>query len=347
MMRVIEAEEPRARELQVSADLAMARQVHTLFAAMACAVFVVNAAGVIEDTNAAALAHFGLTSDEACGRPLVDVAWTICQQDGTELAPEQYPAMVALRTGQQQRNVIVGVTRADAQRLWLQVDAVPVLDQDGAVRQIVVSSIDITTHKLAEDVLRWQALHDALTGLPNRTLFYDRAEQVMRCAERFHAADGGSTIIDDTEDMGNTGGKVALLVMDLDRFKDVNDTLGHHYGDLLLQQVATRVQGALRGGDTVARFGGDEFAVLLPTTDTTGALEVAHAILDVLDAPVILKRRSVITRASIGIAVYPDHGCDVSALLQKADAAMYAAKRAGGGYQVVGRRKAIGDRRFR
>ncbi len=125
---------------------------------------------------------------------------------------------------------------------------------------------------------------------------------------------------------------VAFLVMDLDRFKGVNDTLGRHYGDLLLQQVAARAQGALRTSDTVARLSGDEFVVLLPAPDAAGA--AARAILAALDAPVILNGRRLAVRASIGVALYPVHGADATTLLSRADAAMYAAKRGSGGHAV-------------
>ncbi len=265
-------------------------------------------------------------------RPVVR-AMGVCAYSGTPLYRADGRLYGTLCTAHRQTRAISTdetVLLALAGRIVMQV--IEAEEARARERQL---SVELATAEQAQHVLRRQALHDALTGLPNRTLFYDRAEQALRRAERYHAAAGASDTLAETEGMGGANGSVALLVLDLDRFKDVNDTLGHHYGDLLLQQVAIRARGALRAGDTVARLGGDEFAVLLPTTDTTGAVEVAHAILAALDAPVILKRRSVAARASIGIAVYPEHGCDVSTLLQQADAAMYAAKRAGGGYYVA------------
>jgi diguanylate cyclase (GGDEF)-like protein len=153
-----------------------------------------------------------------------------------------------------------------------------------------------------------QALHDHLTGLPNRVLFADRISQAIRTAER-------------------SGDEVAVFVMDLDRFKEVNDTLGHHSGDLLLQELAYRLQRALRTSDTVARLGGDEFGVLLPDlVDRQAIEEVVDRIRAAVERPFHVQDLPLAIETSIGISVFPEHGQDVDALLQKADVAMYVAK---------------------
>jgi diguanylate cyclase (GGDEF)-like protein len=153
-----------------------------------------------------------------------------------------------------------------------------------------------------------QALHDGLTGLPNRTLLRDRTGQALRQADR--------ELI-----------PAALLLIDLDRFKEVNDTLGHRYGDQLLIQVGERLQAALREVDTVARLGGDEFAVLLPRIATgEGAIVVVNKLQDALEEPFTIDDLTLDVEASIGLALYPDHGNDPDELLQRADIAMYAAK---------------------
>jgi diguanylate cyclase (GGDEF)-like protein len=160
------------------------------------------------------------------------------------------------------------------------------------------------------------AYADPLTGLPNRALFNDRIGQAVRAAERGQ-------------------GQLAVLTMDLDRFKHVNDTLGHHMGDLLLREVAYRLHRALqRRTDTVARLGGDEFAVLLPTEGVDGAKLVARKIVEVLAEPLTIEGHLVDVGASTGIAVYPVHGEDADTLLRRADVAMYSAKRAGSGFEV-------------
>ena len=170
--------------------------------------------------------------------------------------------------------------------------------------------------KETEKALEYQARHDALTDLPNRVLLHERMQRALRAA------------------IGQNDNHVTLLLMDLDRFKEVNDTLGHHCGDLLLQQVASRLQSALRDSDTIARLGGDEFAALLPATDVTGAELVAQKILRALVQPFVLEGQQVDIGASIGIASHPRHASDASTLMQRADVAMYSAKRARAGYAV-------------
>jgi len=161
-----------------------------------------------------------------------------------------------------------------------------------------------------------QALHDALTGLPNRELFRDRIDQAIRASRR-------------------SGEVAVVMIMDLDHFKEINDTLGHHHGDLLLQEVSHRLEAALRDSDTVARLGGDEFGVLLPRVgNSQDATNVAQQLLVALREPFVLEGMRLEIDASIGIALYPVHGEDVEMLNQRADIAMYSAKQAGRGYQI-------------
>jgi diguanylate cyclase (GGDEF)-like protein len=161
----------------------------------------------------------------------------------------------------------------------------------------------------ASRLLRHQALHDGLTDLPNRTFLYRALRKAIASVQR-----GGQP--------------AALLLIDLDRFKEVNDTLGHDHGDELLVEVATRLRGALRRHDTLARLGGDEFAVLLRDVPNRGALaELAGRLQDSLRRPFALRGVAVELEASIGAALCPDHGTDVQTLVQRADVAMYDAKR--------------------
>lgn len=172
---------------------------------------------------------------------------------------------------------------------------------------------DVTERTMAAEVLRRQALHDGLTGLPNRTLLNDRMRQALQHSQ-------------------TTAEPVALLLMDLDQFKEVNDALGHDHGDRLLIEMSRRLQRVLRDIDTIARLGGDEFAVLLTiNADERGALAVAARVRESLEEPFQLGGISVQTSASIGVTLYPDHASDAETLAQRADVAMYTAKRAGGG----------------
>ncbi|WP_231874415.1 EAL domain-containing protein [Azoarcus sp. KH32C] len=160
-----------------------------------------------------------------------------------------------------------------------------------------------------EQQIKAMAYHDALTGLPNRALFNDRLNQAVGVARRL-------------------GHPVSVMLIDLNRFKEVNDTLGHHVGDLLLREVATRLRGALlRASDTVARLGGDEFAVLLPAATKEMAEDVARRILLSLEDPVSFEGRMLDVEGSIGFACFPEHADEMNVLMSRADAAMYYAKR--------------------
>jgi diguanylate cyclase (GGDEF)-like protein len=164
---------------------------------------------------------------------------------------------------------------------------------------------------------RHQALHDTLTGLPNRTLFHDRVEQALLISRR-------------------DGHRLAVMIMDLDRFKEINETLGHHNGDRLLRLIALRLKSSLRESDTIARLGGDEFGLLLPKLEAPGAAsQVARKVIKALkDHPLVVGGLTLDVGASIGIAVYPEHGEDVEALMQRADVAMYAAKESLASYET-------------
>ena len=182
-----------------------------------------------------------------------------------------------------------------------------------AVANVIAAVVE---RRRAEEEVRHQALHDSLTGLPNRTLLADRLEQALSASLR-----------DDP--------RVGLLLLDLDGFKDVNDSLGHHAGDQLLRQVADRLVEVLRASDTVSRLGGDEFAVCLPDVSSTAeASAIAAKLLTVLHKPFELAEMAVSVSASVGVAVSGEHGHEPSLLLQRADIAMYRAKRARCGWAL-------------
>jgi diguanylate cyclase (GGDEF)-like protein len=184
----------------------------------------------------------------------------------------------------------------------------------GVLFRIVAGASKALRHQA--ELNEHQALHDSLTDLPNRTLFHDRVHQALTSARREHVP-------------------TAVMIMDLDRFKEVNDTLGHASGDELLKQVGLRLSESLRESDTVARLGGDEFGVLLPkVVDAKAAVAVARKLRTTLEEPFTIHGLALQMEASVGIALYPDHGGDVQSLLQRADVAMYVAKEHPAGCEV-------------
>ncbi|TMF88201.1 MAG: EAL domain-containing protein [Chloroflexi bacterium] len=206
-------------------------------------------------------------------------------------------------------------TRRDGSEAWVAVGVVKAHGSGEGAHSIATVE-NITVRKVQEAALEHMALHDPLTGLPNRTLLGDRLRQALLTAQR------------DRESL-------SLLIMDIDRFKEINDTLGHHIGDLLLQETANRLRECLRDSDTVARLGGDEFAVILPAAGEGRTVErMAAKLVDALAQPFVIEATELRVDLSIGAAMYPAHGDDVSTLTRLADIAMYEAKRSGTGFAV-------------
>jgi diguanylate cyclase (GGDEF)-like protein/PAS domain S-box-containing protein len=263
---------------------------------------------IVTDWNVGAEHLFGYSAQEMVGR---SVERLIPPECGDQLAQIRK----RLNRGEPIQDFETQRLRKDGTRVDVSISISPVVDTAGRIIGAAVVARDITERKHLEDQLRRQALHDELTGLPNRTLLQERLSQQILTARREHTP-------------------LTLLLVDLDRFKEINDTFGHHYGDLLLQQIGPRLRGVLRDSDTVARLGGDEFGILLPTTDTESAITVAQHLLRKLEAPFELDGQPVEIGASIGVASYPAHGSDTATLLRQADVAMYVAKRGEGGVVV-------------
>jgi diguanylate cyclase (GGDEF)-like protein len=211
-------------------------------------------------------------------------------------------------------------TVAGGESRHIEVKLLPHVGDQGKVLGCFAVTTDITEHKLAEERIQRVAHHDDLTGLPNKLLFNDRLNQAIRLARR-------------------DSGRFALLYLDLDKFKPVNDTLGHAAGDELLKAVGARIRHQVRESDTVARVGGDEFTVILPDiTRREEAETVARKIIAALVAPFQIgnQKQSVAIGTSIGIAVYPTDALEADALIKAADASMYSAKQAGNSFRCSG-----------
>ena len=264
--------------------------------------------GTIIEANPAFHRFLDMGDGELDGRPFSECL------DPEDLGGVRLAEVLEKRRDQAQAEILY--RRSDGQVAWGNTLASLVRDERGVPAFVITMVGDVSDRKAQEAALEHQALHDALTDLPNRTLLHDRLHQALLGAQR----DGTS---------------VALLLMDLDRFKEVNDSFGHHLGDQLLQQVAVRLRSDLRESDTVARLGGDEFAMILPgVEDESGAGLAARKILKSLEEPFEVEPEVLHVGGSVGIALYPKHGADTDMLLRRADIAMYVAKRSGTGFAL-------------
>ncbi|MDX1394077.1 MAG: EAL domain-containing protein [Gemmatimonadota bacterium] len=247
----------------------------------------------------------GYTQEELVGRDPYQLSttedWKGVQQ-----------AMAAARTGRHTRTSLRFRNSAGVYT-WFEMSVRPLYDNLGAIVQIQTSSRDISEQKAVEAQLSHQAFHEPLTGLPNRSLFLDRLRHAMTLAKR-------------------SGGQLTVMFMDLDRFKIINDSMGHEAGDRLIQAVARRLTDVLRDGDTVARLGGDEFGVLLEYGISQDDAEiVAQRILDAIEPPFTFSGQEMYVSASVGIAFSSPEVEDPEDLLRYADVAMYRAKSEGPG----------------
>jgi diguanylate cyclase (GGDEF)-like protein/PAS domain S-box-containing protein len=263
----------------------------------------------VRSYNPAAERLFGYTAEEVIGKEFVRL---IAEPYRAEMKPQ---LRSALRSDEQEvvlgRHETSGLTK-DGSEFPLEFN----VSRLGPNRVVVGSLRDVSEQRAETEALQYKALHDSLTGLPNRTLLHERLEETIRAGER------------QTQ-------PCAVLLLDLDGFKQVNDSLGHEAGDQLLKQVSQRMRSALRKADTVARYGGDEFAIVpFGATDATRAVLIAEKILQAVEKPFAVDGEPVNVSASIGVAVFPQHAEDADALIRRADVAMFAAKRAKSGFSV-------------
>ncbi|MFZ6759535.1 ABC transporter substrate-binding protein [Undibacterium sp. Ji50W] len=267
-------------------------------------VIITDANSVIEYVNPHFTIDTGYAAEEVIGKkPSI-------LQSG-QVKPEIYQAMwQQLLRGEEWTGELIN-RRKNGELYWEEAHIAPVKNAAGKTTHYVAVKVDVSERKLVNDKLAYLAHHDSLTSLPNRILFFERLAQGLALAKRNKT-------------------RLALMYIDLDRFKPINDSFGHAVGDVLLQQAAERMKHCLRDSDTVGRIGGDEFVALtLNVSDEQSAGVLAEKIRLALTAPFLIADNTHFISASIGIAIYPDHGMTELELAKKADLAMYAAKAKG------------------
>jgi diguanylate cyclase (GGDEF)-like protein/PAS domain S-box-containing protein len=297
------------------------RQVETLarfeatYTSSLAGIMTLDMEGRIVDANPALQDLMGYRAEEFAGTRAIDYV----HPDDREQLLSVYRHRVRAESGPS--TLEHRILRKGGGAIWVNSSVSVIRDSDDEPAMTVLMVQDISKRKAAEQALlaqaelnQHQARHDALTGLANRTLFSDRIERALDAARP-------------------EGEAVAVMVMDLDRFKEVNDSLGHHAGDELLKEVARRVTGVLRTSDSVARLGGDEFGILLPDlTGATAVTAVVGKLFAAMEEPITVQELPLVVEGSIGIAMFPDDGLDVDTLLRAADVAMYTAKEEGKGF---------------
>lgn len=290
--------------LLISIDRLQLRLQSAALESAANAILITNESGTIEWVNAAFTRFSGYTAAEVAGKnPRI-------------LRSEEHPRAFfekfweTILSGQVWHGELIN-RRKDGTLYTVRQTVIPLLDQRNAITHFVAVQEDITQQREEEARMVKMAYYDPLTNLPNRTLFQDRLRHALLQGHR-------------------NDWRVGVLFVDLDRFKRINDTLGHDAGDQLITEVASRLSASVRRSDSVARLGGDEFTVILPDLQTAeGALIVAEKIISALSEPILLKGHQVQITASVGIALFPDHAADADGLVTRADIAMYEAKQRG------------------
>jgi diguanylate cyclase (GGDEF)-like protein/PAS domain S-box-containing protein len=284
----------------------------TIVDALQEGVGVLDPRGRILACNQAAAAMLGRSASELIGRTPLELDLSAVGEDGEPLAVDEYPSAKASRTGQPVREQVVGVLDSEGQRRWLSVSATP-MGEEARPAAVVLTFRDVTERRDYEAELRRLAEVDELTGLPNRRAFL-------------------AALADHLASRRREDSRGALLVLDLDRFKELNDTLGHAVGDRLLMNAARAMEDRLRATDFVGRLAGDEFAVLLPRADEAEAEQVAAILAERLREERVPTTQGGVRQLSASIGIVPlsgGAGASVDRALQSADDAMYAAKAAG------------------
>jgi len=275
------------------------------------AIIIAESDGIISFANLAATELFELTREEICARTFDSPDWGITSTDDTPFSQDDSPFNRVKRSGEKVLNVELKLNHSKGHAITVSVNAAPLVSERGLFAGMVASLTDVTERRAMQQSLVYAASSDALTGLVNRTLLRERLDHALSQRSRGE-------------------GSVAVLFVDLDNFKYINDSLGHAAGDEVLLAIARRLRDSLRTGDTAARFGGDEFVILLENMDAPHyAITVAERLLEALREPIWVSGREVFITPSIGITFSTGGFNHPDEMLRQADAALYEAKRKG------------------
>ncbi len=279
------------------------QQLDAMIQSSPLAIYARDRKSIVTSWNPAAERMFGWSADEIIGRRMPSVP--------PDRIHEFNDLLRRVLSGETLMQTELVRQRRDGKTIYLDMTLAPMRDSAGCITGYLTIAADVTEQKKAEQQVEFLAYHDALTGLPNRMLLQDRLNQATAHAER-------------------TGTHVAMMFLDLDNFKQINDTLGHACGDLLLKEVTARLKDCVRDTDTISRQGGDEFVVVLrDLPDSQAAVPVLDKIMVQMQKPVRIEGSELTTSVSIGVALFPDDGRTFDTLLKKADMAMYRAKEVG------------------
>jgi diguanylate cyclase (GGDEF)-like protein/PAS domain S-box-containing protein len=267
--------------------------------------------GQITAANPAAQRILGLNLDQLQGRTPIDPIWQALREDGSPLAGEEHPASICLRTQSCVKDVTMGVRTADRGDVWLRVNAIPVFRHE-CLAEVYTSFEDISDSVLLARELRLQARTDHLTGVANRRAFMEDMEREFARLKR------------------NPSLHSCVLIADIDHFKRVNDSYGHALGDAVLCHVTTIMRAAIRRQDTLGRYGGEEFAVLLPESDAAAAMALADRLRQrIAETPLIRPGLVIDCTVSVGLGVLLAADPHPDVALSRADQALYQAKQQG------------------
>ena len=303
--------------IREQAEQAAARseaRLRSIYQAVQAGVLLQAADGKILHANQVACDIFGMSIQEVLGKTSIDPVWHMVDEDGNNIPGEEHPSMITLRTGRPIDNVVYGLFADVPQKMiWLSISTQPIFAASGGPpKEVLVTFHDITSTKHLQADLKYLTIHDHLTGLLNRRFLEEEAAKEIARADRYQS-------------------KLSFLMIDIDHFKKINDQFGHRTGDKALCTLADHLGKLIRESDYLARFGGEEFLLILPDTSSEKALSLAEKLRQyVAQMPIPRQGKEPITMTiSIGVSTFPKNGKDWETLFKAADLALYRAKELG------------------